>query len=210
MAGPVGGLTKERPFKAVTGVLVLFFLWLGGCAPIIEGLPVESTRIKPITVLARSDIEKYVNGKLGVFPFQGAHETAAGASEGVGSVYYGSILQRNVFRRIVYISQPVRTEEQALWWGRREGCDLVMMGNILYLLDGTGAMQTNLELEIRILDTHSGRLAWYVQQGGASTPGHDVDFTWTTISGDPARRFGYLAGELAGRFAEFLVEPMGK
>ena len=81
---------------------------------------------------------------------------------------------------------------------------------IVYLMDGTGAMPTRLVIRTRILDIRTGKTLWDIKQDALSEPGSDVDLTWTTIPGAPARRYNGLADDLARRYVDFLAQPLEK
>ena len=85
-----------------------------------------------------------------------------------------------------------------------------MRPSLLYMMDGTGAMPTELVVRTRILDARTGQALWDIKQNALSTPGYDIDLTWNTITGDPAQRRRVMADCLARRFAEYLVEPLVK
>jgi hypothetical protein len=85
-----------------------------------------------------------------------------------------------------------------------------MCPSLLYMMDGTGAMTTELAVRIRILDARTGRVLWDLKQNARSQPGHDIDLVWNTISREPAQRCLAMADCLAQRFTEYLVGPLDK
>lgn len=85
-----------------------------------------------------------------------------------------------------------------------------MVPTLLYMMDGTGAMPTELDIRTRILDARTGKALWDVKQCARSQPGADIDLNWTTVIGQPAQRCLVLADSLALQFAEFLVPPPEK
>jgi hypothetical protein len=133
---------------------------------------------------------------------------AASAEQEVTTVYVDELLRSNVFSRVVLIPRSVKTEEEAIWWGRHEKCDLVMESEILYLLSGSGSMPTQLDMRIRILDMRTGMVVWDLKQKAVSKPGSDVDLFWRTLSAQPARKYRTLAKDLAEQLSRFLASPL--
>jgi hypothetical protein len=185
----------------------LVALGLAGCFTTMKAYSQRPVQCMPVEVYLKTDTERYVNGVLGIFPFT-APEYAAAAANELRSVYYRELVQDGVFRQVKLMYQVVGSDTEAVWLGRREGCDLVMLGSILYLLDGSGAAPTRLQVGGRILDVRSEGPVWNIKQEAYSEPGPDVDLVWTTISGEPAQRYHALAEVLAEQFSQFLMEPI--
>jgi hypothetical protein len=167
-----------------------------------NGRPVKAG----MEVLAHSAIGPHQMNTIGLFPFSSPPEVAD-SCEKITTDFQEQLLQKRPFREVRLLPYSVKSDAEALWYGRNEGCDLVMIPMILYLMDGTGAMPTKLAIRTRILDVRTGKTLWDLKQNALSEPGLDIDLTWTTISGEPAQRYYCLADNLARRFADFLVQP---
>ncbi|MHC1726658.1 MAG: hypothetical protein AB9866_11700 [Syntrophobacteraceae bacterium] len=191
------------------GVVALLFALCGtaGClASRIKGTtnqPVDTG----MEIFVHSAIESHVMQVICIFPFISAPETA-NASPAITAAFQSRLVQRRPFREVKPLPFEVKTDAEALWYARNEGCGLAMVPSIVYLMDGTGAMPTKLVVRIRILDARTGMVLWDVKQNALSEPGFDVDLTWNTFAGEPAQRCHVLADHLAGRFADFLVQPL--
>lgn len=202
---------KSLPPTRLLGIITLVFALCGttGCiASRISGAtnrPVSSG----MEIFVHSAIESHRMQIICLFPFLSAPETAS-ASPAVTSAFHARLVQRRPFRDVRPLPYEVKSDAEALWYARNEGCGLAMVPSIDYLMDGTGAMPTKLVLRIRILDTRTGMALWDVRQNALSEPGFDVDLTWNTIAGEPAQRCRVLADDLAGKFADFLVQPLEK
>ena len=186
-------------------LLVLFLGTASGCATSIKGGTSRPVLSEPLDIMVRSDVEKYATARLGIFPFQ-APPPLEGAVQEVTEAYRNEMVRGGVFRQVTMFPRRVAADEDAVWVGRREGCELVMLGSIRSLVDGTGALPTQLNTEIRILDVRTGREVWSVVQRASSNPGPDVDLYWTTFVGAPAQRYRQMARTLAGQFLKFLME----
>ena len=191
---------------AIAALVLLPAGWLFGCGTVTRLSDVSSQPVqcRPVQVLAQSSLPQYGNATLGIFPAAVADKLNAEPGE-LTRFYYEELLRTNAFRAVKILPQKVRTGEDATWWGRSEGFDLVMKLTIRNVQDGTGNLPTRLEVSADILDVRSGTLAWSAVQNAYSEPGRDVDLTWTTLSGDPAQRARVLARALARQFMKFVV-----
>lgn len=158
-------------------------------------------------VFVQSSIEYHLMDTAVVFPFSSPPEweNTIGA---MTSAFQARLVQRQPFREIKALPYSVKSDAEALWFARNEGCSLAVIPSTLYRMDGTGAMPTKVVIRTRILDARSGNVLWDVKQEAISEPGADVDLTWTTISGQPAQRCYVLVDRLASQFADFLALPM--
>lgn len=165
--------------------------------------PVGST----MEVIVHSAIEPHLMETAGLFPAD-LPPQMAGASERVSAIFEARLVQGRPFRTIRQLPYPVKSDAEALWYGKQEQCDLVILPAVVYLMDGSGAMPTRLVVRTRILDVRSGRVLWDILQNACSEPGADIDLTWTTISGEPAQRYPVLTDRAALLFVDFLVRPL--
>lgn len=207
---------SNRPIVARGYVRGLLILVLMGSLAACTTLPDKSTRpvvVEPLTILLQTDISGFRPATLGVFPLL-PPPYAPDASRNVTDLYWGQLQRYGVFQRMTAIARFVRTSEEALWWGRQEGCDLVLRGEISYLMDGTGGMPTELRTSIEIIDVRSGKPLWNLRQTARSRPGADLNFVWITIPGGNAQRHLVLASFLAEQLAAYLSssvpEPVEK
>ena len=165
--------------------------------------PVEST----MEVFAQASIVQHTLDSACLFSFSAPPEIEA-ASPMLTGVFQTRLIQRSPFAKIRVVAATVRSDVEALWYARKEGCSLAILPTLSYMMDGAGGEPTKLEVHIRILDAANGRVLWDVKQSAWSEPGPDIDLTWNTIVGAPAQRCRILAECLAERFAIYLVKPL--
>ena len=197
------------PF-AFWALLLGGFLMAVGCGwAHAFGLDVESDRpvkLRPIEVLSRSTIRHYAGATLGLAQFQGPPAQDA-AMEKIVQAYMKELLKLGIFKEVKTIQHPVRDDSDAIWLSRREGCDLLLTTSVLYVVGGTGAMPTQLQVDVRILDARLDRVAWHLQQKAFSEPGRDIDLFWSTRVGAPAQKVSILAEALADQLSRYLADP---
>jgi len=195
----------------VLGVLALVIgiSGTGGC--IYTQLKAVSDRAVEIKmeVIVHSEIGPHMMDNICIFPFNSPPEMA-NASCSLTSAFQARLTQRRPFREAMIMRHAVNSDAEALWYARSEGCALAMCPTLLYMMDGTGAMPTELDIRIRILDARTGKVVWDVKQCAQSQPGADIDLNWNTVVGQPAQRCQVMADSLALKFAKFLVPPPEK
>jgi hypothetical protein len=203
---------RKRPFF-VSSAFVLFLrlgcVFVAGCigAGCVSELKATSSRPVDATmeIISQALIEQHAMDTLCLLAFNSPPEMAA-AVPFLTSTFQSRLVQRRVFRQIKVLPYVAWSDAEALWYARYAGCNLVMCPALLYMLDGTGGMPTELVVRIRILDATTGGVLWDVKQHGVSEPGPDIGLEWSTIQGEPAQRCRVLADCLARGFAEYLVQ----
>lgn len=191
------------------GLIVLLLASCGASGCIASRLQATSSR--PVNasmeIFVQASIGQHTMESICLFPFDSPPEMAA-ASSSLTTAFQTRLVQRRPFREVRFLPDEVKSDSEALWYARNAGCTLVMRPLLVYMMDGTGAMPTELVVRTRILDARTGGVLWDVKQRGWSEPGYDIDLTWNTITGDPAQRCRVLADCLAQRFAAYLVQPI--
>ncbi|MCE5335882.1 MAG: hypothetical protein LLG06_14970 [Desulfobacteraceae bacterium] len=201
-------LFSPRPLIGIPCVMLALCCLTGCIASQLKGKtdrPIESD----LQIYTQSSIGSHLMDVFGLFPFSSPPEFESTTPE-ITAAFQARILQLRPFREVKILPYAVKSSSEALWYGRNEGCDLVMMPEVLYRMDGTGNLPTTLVVRVRIFDARTGKLLWDIKQKALSEPGHDIDLTWNTIAGAPAQRARELADELAYKFAEYLIEPLLK
>lgn len=168
--------------------------------------PGPSLVLRPIEVLARSSIGHYAGATLGLARFQGP-PSQADTTDKIAQAYLKEFMKIGIFREVKGISQLAQNDLEAVWLSRKEGCDLLVAASVLYVLGGSGAMTTQLQVDVRILDARLGKVVWHFQQNASSEPGRDRDFFWSTRVGAPAHGLPTLAEALASQLSAYLLDP---
>lgn len=150
----------------------------------------------------------YTGKTLGFTSFR-APAHAIGAVEWLNRVYVEKLFQEGVFARIKTIDAGVATLEEAIRLGREERCEVVLVPEVVSLRESSGAMPTELQVRVQLLDVESGRLLAGLRQRASSEPGCDIDLVWNILEGQPAIRFRQLAELLAVQYARFLASSSG-
>ena len=217
----IGGMRSSFSFRprkdsAVIGltarrILALLCVGLGlsGCMGALQATSPRPVHCEPPQVLMQTDFARYRQSRLGILLFEVPPYASEAAPE-VTDAYYRELLSTGLFRTVKILPYTVKNDQEALWWARSEGWDLLMRSGIQYLLDGSGALPTHIEVRTRILDVRTGQPIWEVLQKAYSEPGADVDLFWTTVPGKPAQRYRLLSSALGVQLAQMLIPPEEK
>jgi len=157
-------------------------------------------------VFVHSEIGPHMMDRICILTFSAPPEMADAAFP-LTAAFQARLLQRRPFRDVVLERHAVKSDAEALWYARSAGCELALAPVLIYMMDGTGGVPTELDIRIRILDTRTGKVLWDVKQCAQSEPGADIDLFWNTIVGQPAQRVRPMADYLAQQFADFLTPP---
>lgn len=200
--------TSVLPLRLLGAIaLILAICGNGGCI----ATRLKATSNRPVNasmeVFVRASIEQHSMDSVCLFPFTSPPEIAA-ASDYLTTAYQTRLVQKGPFREIRTMASEVKSDSEALWRARNEGCTLAMRPSLIYMMDGSGAMPTELVVRTRILDARTGQVLWDIKQTALSEPGYDIDLTWNTLTGEPAQRRRVMTDCLAQSFAEYLVKPL--
>ncbi|MCU0572566.1 MAG: hypothetical protein MUC41_06185 [Syntrophobacteraceae bacterium] len=208
-------LGGQRPVKdlrpaelALFGMLlILIALAMTSCAH-LRAPTSRGVNCSPPEVLAVAPLSAYLHKTTGVASFT-APAHATGAVEWLNRVYLEKLFQEGPFTRIKPLDFGAASTEDAIRLGRGEECDLVLVPELVSLLESSGAMPTELQVRVSLLEVDTGRLLVGLRQRATSEPGADIDLVWNILEGQPALRFRQLAEMLAVQHARFLASSAG-
>jgi hypothetical protein len=188
----------------LTAALVLTLLIAGaGCGSTLRShLPQATTNdTAEIYLQPAFGIPQHAN--LAVLPFK-APPYAVDAANVVTEAYYQEILRSGGFRQVTLVRELPPAQRHLPPWQVLKDFDLVLQGEVVYVLSGTGSTPTQLQVEIRMVDVSRGTMAWYLRQQCVSRPGQEVDLIWSTVPAQPATAYQNLAIILARKFVQII------
>ncbi len=208
-SGP-GPFTLSTPIRLLGAIAVMLAVCgMSGCV----ASQMRATSDRPVdasmTVFVRASIEQHTMDCVCLFPCTSPPEMAA-ASQWITTAFQSRLVQRRPFREVRALPYQVKSDSEAIWYARNEGCTLVMCPSILSMTEGTGSLTTQVTVRTRILDARTGQVLWDLKQTAFSQPGADIDLCWNTITGEPAQRCPVIADIIGQRLAEYLVGPPPK
>jgi hypothetical protein len=179
----------------------------GGCSTFSgEALP-PAVQVVPAEVYVRPLVEADPRSRLAVFLFRSPHY-APGAELPVTEAYFRELLRQGFFSQVTLI--PDHAPD---WKGRAlpaslNGFDLLLTGEIAYLLAGSGGAPSHLMIEVQMIDLSRRALIWYSRQQAYSSSTPEVDLIWHTLPGEPAQPYQTLAAVLAQQLVD-AMKPSG-
>jgi hypothetical protein len=185
-------------------------LWVlltaSGCATTVRDQLAHAVTSEAAEIYVRPAFGTDQRSRLAILPFK-APAYAAGAANPVTESYFQELLRGGIFRQVTLVRDVPPGSNGAIPWEQLRDYDLVLQGEILYLMAGTGSMPTQLQVEVRIIDVSRRTLAWYLRQQSSSQPGQDLNLIWRTVPGEPARPYQAMATVLAQQLAQILIPP---
>ena len=147
-------------------ILCVGLLVLAGCGPIrgekkADMAPVQSG--KPVVYIHpfSSDLSL---GQAAVLPFLVPEGVAQEEGLRVAAVFKNIFLAKEIFHTLQLVDQYYGTLDEGLSIARKKGVDLLLAGQIHYVLAGSGFGGSRLDVSLRIVDIKSGDTVWYIEQ----------------------------------------------
>lgn len=194
---------SRSPALAAVGLILALSVagWCSSCSSRILAL---SSTTDTVEVFVQPAFGTDLRTKIAILPFQ-APNNAFDAGNVLTETYYQEVLRAGGFRQVTLVREVPPALRHLPAWQTVKDYDLVLQGQILYVLTGTGSTPTRLEVEVRIVDVTRGTMAWYVKQQCVSQPGKDVDLVLKEIPGERAKPYQELATVLARKFVQVIT-----
>jgi hypothetical protein len=178
------------------------------CCTLVSTLSFRGVECDPPEVIAWVPLSSYSGKSVCVFKFD-VPVHAKGAAEWLSRIYIEKLMQEGPFRSVRPLEANVSADGEAIRLGHAEQCDLVILPTVVSLIESSGAMPTELKVDVRLLDVAMSRLLIRVGQRAASEPGQDIDLVWSIVEAQPALRTHQLAQRLALQYARLLASAAG-
>jgi hypothetical protein len=189
----------------LTAALVLTLLVAGaGCGSTLRSHLPQATTDDTAEIYLQPAFGMPQHANLAVLPFK-APPYAVDAANVVTEAYYQEILRTGGFRQVTLVRELPPAQRHLPPWQVLKDFDLVLQGEVVYVLSGTGSSPTQLQVEIRMVDVSRGTMAWYLRQQCVSRPGQEVDLIWSTVPAQPATAYQNMAIILARKFVQIIT-----
>ncbi len=188
--------------------LILALLVAASCSSCSRTILSLSNTTDTVEIFVQPAFGTDLRTKIAILPFQ-TPKNAVDAGNVLTETYYQEVLRAGGFRQVTLVREPQPPSWYLPTWQTVKDHDLVLQGQILYLLTGTGSTPTRLDVEVRIVDVSRGTMAWYVKQQCVSQPGQDVDLILKEVPGERAKPYQELATVLARKFVQVITTMPG-
>lgn len=211
--GIMAGSFRQPTFRAGTnqmtafGSLLVVVLTMSSCGS-LRSLPSRGVEINPPEVISSTLLGSSTHRTLGMAKFTSS-TNAAGAIEWLTRIYTERLMQEGPFRQIRPLDASPSNIGEAILLGRAQQCELVLVPSVVSLIESSGAMPTELQVSVQLVEVSTGRVLIFIRQRARSQPGADIDLVWNIVEGQPALRSRELAEKLASQHAQFMASLAG-
>jgi hypothetical protein len=195
--------TSNHVLSAAILIFTLLFVTTG-CSSTSRTLLAQANTTDTAEIYVHPAFGTAQRAKLAVLPFK-APPYAVDTANVVTETYYQELLRTGGFHQVTLVRELPHTQRHLPPWQALKDFDLVMQGEVVYVLSGTGSSPTQLQVEVRIVDVSRGTMAWYLRQQCVSQPGQEVDLIWSTVPAQPARAYQDMAAVLARKFVQIIT-----
>ncbi len=184
-------------------MLLLIAPGLTGCLH-ANTLTFRGVKCDPPEVIAWAPLSPHIQKSVCVVRFD-VPSHAKGAADWLSRIYIEKLMQEGPFRSVRQLEASGSADGDAIRLARAEQCDLVVLPTVVSFIESSGAMPTELKVDVQLFDVAMSRLLIRVGQAAASEPGQSVDLVWNIIEAQPALRTQQLAHMLALQYARLLA-----
>lgn len=158
--------------------------------PKIQAGPLEAY-VKPIF----NDYRKY---RLAILPFR-VPAQVVDVGFPITEVFHRQIMEKKPFRSAVRVNEYANNLAQAQSLAKEKGADLFLLGQVPYFLDSGCTASSGVQVDLRIVETRTGRTIWYLSDNIMAEPApiYDLWVTETVPKNSPS--VYYLVESLAAR-----------
>jgi len=197
----------------ILGILAVFLAGVGGCAgsylcwesspsltdPKIQAGPPESF-IQP-------DYNAYRRYLVAVLPFR-VPAVVNDVGYPITEVFHRQLLEKKPFRGAVRVAEYYNTLSEAQRLAKAHGAELFIVGEVPYFLDSGTTGQSGLQVDLRIVETSSGRTIMYLSDTISASPRPIYDLWVTESKPKPSPSIYFLVETLASRMCLAMEKAM--
>lgn len=167
-------------------LLVVATAWLLSACTIGRGevsatIYVAPVKGAPLVYLHPKDPERYRLATVGVLPFQVPPNHGPTQGAALAGLVRDVLLAKEVFPRVLQLSEVYGGFAEAIALGRRAGVDLVLAGRLHRALDATELGGARAEMSIRLINVETGNTVWHIAQAIDQPMDHHNVGAWRRI-----------------------------
>jgi hypothetical protein len=199
---------RQKAFLALA-ILVAFLAGAAGCAsPVyVPSLSDPKIRVGPQEAFVKSDDMRYRRFRIAVLPFR-VPDQVTDVSYPITEVFHRQLLEKRPFLGVVRVSEYYNSLAQAQRLAKAQGAELFLMGEVPYFLDSGTMGRSGLQVDLRVVETNSGRTVWYLSDTISAQPAEMVDLWVTETKPAPSPSIYFLVDVLAARMSIALLRDL--
>lgn len=158
--------------------------------PKIQAGPAEAF-VKPIY----ADYRTY---RLAILPFR-VPAQVVDVGFPITEVFHRQILEKRPFQTAIRVNEYANTLADGQRLAKEQGANLFLLGEVPYFLDSGCTGISGVQVDLRIVETSSGRTIWYLSDNIRAEPAPIYDLWVTETVPKPTPSIYYLVETLACR-----------
>lgn len=140
----------------------------------------------------------FMHYRLGILLFHTPHDIPE-ESYHITRIFYRSLLERGLFKEVVFIPVTYYETEHALRESRKYNVDLLLLGEVPYFLDSGTVGRSGLQVDLKLVEVKTRHILWYLTDAISATPKPIIDLIVTETRPKPTPSVYTLADRLADR-----------
>lgn len=190
---------RQKAFLAL-GILAGLLTGAAGCASGIYVPSLSDPKIKvgPPEAFVRTDDMSYRGYRIAILPFR-VPAQVTDVSYSITEVFHRQFLEKRPFKGVVRVFEYYNTLPEAQRLAKAQGADLILLGEVPYFIDSGTTGRSGLQVDLRVVETASGRTVWYLSDTISAQPAPIIDLWVTETKPEPSPSIYFLVEGLASR-----------
>ena len=134
----------------------------------------------PAQAFVQPTYNDYRNYRIAILPFR-VPAQVVDVGFPITEVFHRQLLEKRPFRSVVRINEYANNMAQARRLAKEQGADLFLVGQVPYFLDSGCTAISGVQVDLRIVETKTGRIIWYLSDNIRAEPAPIYDL-WVTES----------------------------
>lgn len=198
----------KKVFRAL-GILAIILTILAGCGAWEHTPYLTDPKIQagPPEAFVQPSYFDYRNYRLAILPFR-VQDQVVDVGYPITEVFHRQLLEKRPFRAAIRVSEYANSMAEAQSLAKAKGAELFLLGEVPYFLDSGTTGKSGLQVDLRIVETSSGRTIWYLSDTISAEPAPIYDLWVTETKPKPSPSIYFLVEALACRMASAMKTDM--
>lgn len=192
------------------GILAAFLAGTAGCASLWDYevfLSEPKIRAGPQEAFLKTNDTSYRRYRIAVLPFR-VPAQVTDVSYSITEVFHRQLLEKKPFLGAVRVSEYYSSLADAQRLAKAQGAELMVMGEVPYFIDSGTTAKSGLQVDLRVVETSSGRTLWYLSDNIMAQPAPIIDLWVTETKPKPSPSIYFLVDTLAARMTLALLRDL--
>jgi hypothetical protein len=161
----------------------------------------------PQETFLKSDNMTYRHLRLAILPFR-VPDQVTDVGYSITEIFHRQLLEKRPFLSVVRVHEYYNSLAQAQKLAKAQGAELFLMGQVPYFIDSGTTGTSGVQVDLRIVDTQSGRTIWYLSDNILANQAPIVDLWVTETKPEPTPSIYFLVDTLAARMSIALLRDL--